>query len=244
VANSKYLDAILEKHNRIASQKVVFVDVQVYSKRRSQTQAEVVDAFTLCLKEALERVSQQYFEFAQANGLNFQEDVITIPSGDGAAVVFPFETLSTVHMDFAKGLLDVVHSHNKAIGCEKFVKQGWCNCHSAFNLSVGVSDGRGVIYRDINGNYNVAGNVINMAACVRQFAGPRRIIFTEEAHNQIIDMVDNPYLDENFRMYENIGIKHGHRINIYQYIEHDCESIDSTPPEDLALCAHIERVGR
>ncbi len=61
MANSKFLDAILEKHNRIASQKVVFVDVVAYSKRRSQTQAEVVDAFTLCLKEALKGVSRQYY---------------------------------------------------------------------------------------------------------------------------------------------------------------------------------------
>jgi hypothetical protein len=244
MANSIFLDAILEKHNRTASLKVVFANIQAYSKRRSQTQAEVVDAFTLCLKEALNRVSQQYFECAQDKGYNFQEDVIAIPSGDGAAVAFPFEALSSVHLDFAKGLLDVVHSHNKAIGCEKFVEQGWCNCHSAFNLSVGVSDGQGIIYRDVNGNYNVAGNVINMAACVMQLAGPGRIIFTEEAYNQIIDMVDNPYLDENFRMFENIGIKHGHRINVYQYIELDCDSIDSTPPEGLALCAHIERVGR
>lgn len=244
MAKSKFLDAILESHNRSAPLKVVFVDVQAYTKRRAQTQVLVVDAFMLCLKEGLNRVSKQYSEFSQSNGFNFQEDVIAIPSGDGTAVAFPFESLSTVHLDFAKGLLDAVHSHNKAIGCEKFVKQGWCNCHSAFNLSVGVSDGRGVIYRDVNGNYNVAGNVINMAACVRQLAGPNRIIFSEAAHNQIIDLVDNPYLDENFRPFESIGIKHGRRINVYQYIEPDCESINFTPPEDLALCVHIERAGR
>ena len=205
---SYFLDTILEKHNRAASLKIVFADVQAYTKRRSQTQAEVVDAFMLCLQEALERVSQQYVEFAQTNGFNFHEDVIAIPSGDGVAVAFPFEALSSVHLDFAKVFLAVVHSHNKAIGCEKFVEHGWCNCHSAFNLSVGVSEGPGIIYRDINGSYNVAGNVINMAACVRQLAGPGRIMFTEEAYNQLIDMVDNPYLDENFRMFENIGIKH------------------------------------
>jgi hypothetical protein len=42
---------------------------------------------------------------------------------------------------------------------------------------------------------------------------------------------------------ENSGIKHGHRINVYQYIEPDCDSIASSAPEDLALCAHIERGG-
>jgi len=244
MAKSKFLDAILESNNRTAPLKVVFADVQAYSKRRAQTQVVVVDAFVSCLKEGLDRVSRQYIEIAQANGFDFQEDVIVIPSGDGAAVAFPFESLSSVHLDFAKGLLDAVHSHNKSIGCEKFVRQGWCNCHSAFNLSVGVSDGRGVIYRDVNGNFNVAGDVIHLASCVRQLAGPNRIIFSEAAHHQIIDMVDNPYLDENFRLFESIGIKHGRRINAYQYIEPDCDYIDSTPPEDLALCVHLERIGR
>jgi class 3 adenylate cyclase len=220
MAKSKIFDAILEMDNRTAPLKVVFVDVQAFSKRRSRTQAEVVNAFMACLKEALERVSRQYAEIARADGLDFQDDVIAISSGDGAAVVFPFAALFAVHLDFARTVLDVVHSHNKAIGCEKFVAHGWCNCHPAFNLSVGISDGQGVIYRDLNGNYNVAGNVINMAACVRQLAGPCRVFFTEEAHNKIIDMVDNPYL------------------------EPDCGSIDSTPPKELALCTHMDRVER
>ena len=37
MAKSKFLEAILEKHYQAASQKVVFVDVQAYAKRRSQT---------------------------------------------------------------------------------------------------------------------------------------------------------------------------------------------------------------
>jgi hypothetical protein len=244
MAKSKFLDAFLESDDRTLPLKVVFVDVQAFTKRRSRTQAEVVDAFMACLKEGLKRVSRQYAEYALADGLDFQSDVIAIPLGDGAVVAFPFEGLSSVHLDFAKGVLDIVHSRNKTIGCEKFVKQGWCNCHSAFNLSVGVSDGPGIIYRDANGNFNVAGNVVNMAACVRQLAGPGRIIFSEEAHNQIIDKVDNPYLDENFRQFEGVGIKHGRRIDVYQYIEQDCASIDSTPPKELALCAHFDRVER
>jgi hypothetical protein len=38
-----------------------------------------------------------------------------------------------------------------------------------------------------------------------------------------------------------VGIKHGHRINVYQYMEPACEAIDSSPPRDLALCAHMDR---
>jgi class 3 adenylate cyclase len=242
MARSKILEAILEKDNRAVPLKVVFVDVQAYSKRRSRAQAEVVDALTASLREALDRLSRQYAEIAQADGIDFQDDVIAIHSGDGAALVFPFAGLFSVHLDFARTLLDVVHSRNRAIGCEKFIAHGWCNCHPAFNLSVGVADGQGIIYRDLNGNYNVAGNVINMAACVRQLAGPGRILFTEEAHNKIIDMVENPCLDENFRQFDSIGIKHGRRINVYQYVEPGCASIDSSAPRDLALCVHMERV--
>jgi hypothetical protein len=94
MAKSKILDAVLEKDNRTAPLKVVFVDVHAYSKRRARTQAEVVDAFMACLREALERLSRQYAGIARADGLDFQDGVIAIPSGDGAAVVFPLQGCS------------------------------------------------------------------------------------------------------------------------------------------------------
>ena len=241
MAGSKLIDDIIAGNRRPVSMKVVFVDVHAFSKRRSRNQAEVIDAFVSSVREALERLSGHCGDSAVASGIDLRDDLITASSGDGVAIAFPFEEFPSIHLDFARTLLDVVHRRNRQTGCERFNANGWCNCHPSFDLSVGVAADRGVIFRDLNGNCNVAGNTINMASCVRQLSGPRRIFFSEEAYRAIIDEVDDPALNENFRLFECVGIKHGHRINVYQYMEPGCEFIDSSPPRDLALCAHIDR---
>jgi hypothetical protein len=232
---SEFLEKILARQNRTVATKVVFVDVKSYSKRRSQTQAEVIDLFMVCLRNALKDTAQQYIEYAQQNGLNFQKDIISLPSGDGAAIIFPFEGLHDIHLFFALSLLKGVYEHNQTVNCTKFDEQGWCNCHSLFNLSIGVNDGKSIIYKDINDNYNVAGTIINMASRVMKFSDKNQIIFTEDAYKQIIDMVDNPHLDENFKEFLNIPVKHGLKLNLYQYIDDTSPFLNSHSPEEVDL---------
>lgn len=198
-------------------------------------QADVIDAFMACLRDALQRTSQQYVAYAQDNDLNFQKDVIALPSGDGAAVALPFEGLHNVHLFLAKELLRTVHEHNKKHSCEKFSEQGWCHCHPAFNLCIGISDGKGIIYRDINDAYNVAGTVINMAARVMGLAGPQQILFSEDAYRQFIDMVDDVRVDERFREFRSVPIKHDLSINVFQYVEPEAEYLNSNPVEKLDM---------
>jgi hypothetical protein len=230
--NSIFLNKILKGQNRTASLKVVFVDIQSYSKRRSQMQADVIDSFMQCLRDALQKTSQQYLAYAQENDLNFQKDLIALPSGDGAAVALPFEGLHDVHLFFAKELLRTVHEHNKKHSCGKFSEQGWCHCHPAFNICIGISDGKGIIYKDINDAYNVAGTVINMAARVMGLAGAQQILFSEDAYRQFIDMVDDVRVDERFREYR-APIKHDLLINVFQYLEPEAEYLNSNPVEKL-----------
>ena len=90
---SEHLNQIMSKHNRIANLQVVFVDIEKYSKRRTITQTEVIDRFTEILLQALVKTSKEYVQYAQANGVNFKTDIITIPTGDGAAIVFAFDRL-------------------------------------------------------------------------------------------------------------------------------------------------------
>jgi hypothetical protein len=233
--DSALLNKILKSQNRTTTLKVVFVDVQSYSKRRSQMQAEVIDGLMTCLRAALDNTSRNYVRYAQENDLNFQKDVIALPSGDGAAVAFPFEGLHDIHLFFAKELLRAVHAHNQANPCDKFTEQGWCHCHSNFNLCMGISDGKGIIYKDINDGYNVAGSVINMAARVMGLAGANQILLSEEAYRQFIDMIDDVRVDERFREYREAEIKHGLKINVFQYIEPKAEYLNSAPVEQLDM---------
>jgi hypothetical protein len=206
-------------------------------------QAAVVDAFMQLLKQALDSTASACIHYIQSNGVNFGTDVIRIPSGDGAAIVFPFEGLHDVHLRFALSLLKGLREFNGKGTCDKFTEQGWCNCHPFFRVTIGVAEGKVVLYQDLNGNYNIAGNAINMAARVMGLADPNQIIFTEEAHRQIIDMVDDAKLDERFLLFKNARIKHGLKLDVYQYIDTTLPYLNSTPTESLTTLERIEAVG-
>jgi hypothetical protein len=230
---SSHLDKIIKKHNRTSNLQVVFIDIEKYSKRRSLTQIGVIDSFTEFLKKALLDTSSKYIDYIQNNNINFQDDIIRIPTGDGSAIVFSFDGLADIHLYFAKQLLQIIYQNNIKDKCSKFEEQGWCNCHFKFHVRIGISEDRGIIYRDINGLYNVAGNVINLASRVMNLGDRAQILFTSTAYQQIIDMVDDPDLVDRFREYLDIEVKHGLKLNVYQYIGESEDFLNSKPPEDL-----------
>jgi hypothetical protein len=64
---SDHLNEIISRHNQITNLQVVFVDIEKYSQRRTLTQTNVIDRFMECLRSALQKVSQQYTDYAQDN---------------------------------------------------------------------------------------------------------------------------------------------------------------------------------
>jgi class 3 adenylate cyclase len=235
VSQSDHLDKIVHKHNRVANLQVAFADIEKYSRRRSLTQIEVIDAFTDCFRNALNETARHYIEYTQNNDVNFQSDVITLPTGDGSAVVFSFDGLHDIHLYFAKMLLKEAHRVRQENPCGRFLQQGWCNCHAGFNLRLGLAEGKGIIYHDVNDGYNVAGGVINMASRVMGLGDSNQILFTEEAFRHIIDMVNDPNFIDHFIEFKNMRIKHDLRINVYQFVDRDLESLNSDPPTGLVL---------
>lgn len=233
---SEYLDNIISNQNKnqIHTFQIVVVDVKQYSKRRSQNQVKVVKAFMDALKKAKDIVSKQYLDFAQSNGRNFKTDIIVLPTGDGAAVGFPFG-IHDIHLVFARQLLKTISEHNSIEQCEKFKDNGWCNCHPFFNVRVGIDEGKAILYKDLNENYNITGNVISMASRVMDCGDAGHILMTEGAYEQLVEMTEDPHLDDNFRKYEGVKIKHGLEIIIYQYANLNEPYINCAPPEDLDL---------
>ena len=206
-------------------------------------QAEVVDGFMRLLRQALDTTASGFIKYIQSNGINFDTDVIRIPSGDGAAIVFPFDGLHDVHLRFALNLLEGIQEFNDKDSCDKFSEQRWCNCHPFFKITVGIAEGKVVLYKDLNGNYNIAGNAINMAARVMGMADHNQIIFTEDGYRQIIDMVDDATLDKKFLEFKGVPIKHGLSINVYQYIDKTLSCLNSIPSESLMALQRMTKAG-
>ena len=225
----------MERHNQIANLQVVFSDVEKYSKRRTLTQISVIDALTRCMKEALAAVSKKYIHYAQSNNLNFQTDIISLPTGDGAATIFSFDGLHDIHLSFALSLLESAQRSRQAEPCQKFQEEGWCNCHPYFNLRIGVSEGKGIVFTDLRDQFNVAGGVVNMAARVMGLADRNQIMFTEEAYKQLVDMVDNPQLVDLFIEFDDIELKHNVKIKAYQFADKAHSFLNCNPPADLTL---------
>ncbi len=240
---STFLNEIIENKNQTASVKVVFVDIVSYSKRRSQAQASVINSFIACMKSALKQTAQAYISYSDGNDVSLTKDIVVIPTGDGAAVCFPFEGLSEVHLTFAQFLMAEVRKQAPNGECSKFDENDWCNCHPYFALTLGVSEGKCILYRDVNNSINIAGNAVNMAARVMGKADANQMMFTEEAYRQLIDLVDDPHMDEKFVCHSGVPIKHGEKINVYQYVDAESD-FDPNPPEDLVILRQSQTLNR
>jgi hypothetical protein len=215
---SNHLDTIIQKHNQICNLQVVFVDIEKYSQRRTGNQVTIINAFTDCIKKSLDEVAKHNISFIQANNINFENDIILIPTGDGCAINFSFDGLHNVHLKFAEILMQKIYEMNNSTPvCEKFSSNGWCNCHNKFNVRIGVTEGKGLIYKDVNRNYNVAGNVINMAARLLSLSERNQILLNEDAYKQIIDLEEDPNFSDKFLKITRVKIKHDIFIDAYIY---------------------------
>lgn len=240
---SAHLEDIINRHQQTANLQVVFLDIEKYSKRRTASQIDTIHAFTRLLRHALDDTSSRYSSYAQSNAVDLRRDVIVLPTGDGAAVVFTFDGLHDIHLNFALAMLKRTDDHNRENPCEKFLASNWCNCHSNYLVRIGVSEGKGIVYRDVNAGYNVAGDTVNMAARVMALADGAQICFTADALKQVVDLVDDPQLVDRFVEYKGIEIKHGLKVDVYQYVGEGDSFLRTDPPGTLRLFTQMREAG-
>jgi class 3 adenylate cyclase len=230
---SVYLDAMLATKNPTCNMQVVFVDIVSYSQRQPHAQVSVIRAFMDSLREALKATAQQYIDDTSKKNLLLMNDLAVLPAGDGAAIGFPFEGFHDIHLSFACHLFRIVDRINRDSHCESFREHNWCNCHDAFLLRCGISEGKMILYKDLNDNYNIAGEAINMASRVMGLAGPGQVFFTQDGYKELEDWV--PGVDQKFRKYTDVVIKHNLRINVYQYTAKGQKGLDVSAKADLGL---------
>lgn len=225
---STHLESIVNKKEGISNLQVVFIDIEKFSKRRTKIQSDSINEFTHCLRESLTELSQLYVEYFQDNNINLKEDTIIHSTGDGAMLIFTFDGLPAIHLEYAKMFLKRTDELSKTPYCGKLAEDGFCNDHSHFNVRIGISDGSGLVFRDMNNQFNAVGDVVNMASRVMNLADRNQIALTSQARDKIIDIAYEQGLDNNFIKYPQIKIKHDLAIDIYQYID-DLPYINSTP---------------
>lgn len=233
---SKTIETIFKENNQITSLQIVFVDIVKYSARSVASQRDVLGRFMTCLRTALNllpTLSTELGELVNRDIADFYASIIKLPTGDGAAIAFPFYAVADLHLLFAKRLLEEVHRLNAQTPCPVFEREGWCDCHPNFHLRVGISAGGDcIIYKDINERWNVAGTVINLAARVMDLADGEQIIFTDKAHEKLTTI--KPALKSHFRPLERVRIKGGF-VSPYQYVGEDEPYINRKPPTEVYL---------
>jgi len=138
-----------------------------------------------------------------------------------------------MHLFFVRQLLGAIQRRNSAHACRLFPQQGWCNCHDSFLLRCGVSEGPLILYRDLNGNFNLAGDTVNMAARVMDLADAGQVFLTRETYHRLYEMV--PGTEGRFREYAQARIKHDIRVDVFQYVDEGVDGLDVAPRGDLGL---------
>jgi hypothetical protein len=232
---SKYLDKIIAKKKSICYMHIVFIDIVKYSKRKTARQVELINEFTSLIEESIKKTTKDHFDSFHPNKANLIDDSIKIPTGDGMAIGMPFEWIKELHLDLSLNILKLTDTFNKQTPCEIFNKNGFCNCHNNFTIRLGISAGQVILYKDINSNYNIAGNPINMAARVMNLGDPSQIMFTSEAHKQFLDLSTEQNL---FHELKDIEIKHGHKVTLFQYLNPSIPYLNSQinhPPTNLKI---------
>ncbi|MGO9761034.1 MAG: SUMF1/EgtB/PvdO family nonheme iron enzyme [Solirubrobacteraceae bacterium] len=222
---SAYLaNKVARDTTRVCNMQIVFADIVAYSLRRTHQQIHTILAFTNCFKEALRRTASAYTDEMAERGVHLQRDIVTVPTGDGVGIGFPFD-LPGISLDFVDHLVATVDAHNK-LGepCPMFDYDGFCDCHDRFRLRIGISEGQTVLYRDLNGRINVAGNDVNLAARIMGLAGSNQVFLTNRAYQTVTELVRGR--DKQFRAYRAARVKHGVHLDVYQYANAELPGLD------------------
>lgn len=229
---STHLEGIITFRDGTTELEMVFVDIEKYSQRRTYRQRQVLDVFATCVNSAIGAVGDRYEDRLRRSRFDLSTDLIVLPTGDGIGVGFTFG-IPRMGLDFALALLEAIHEHNNPeeadAGCKVFDEKGWCNCHSYFNVRIGIARGDAVVFRDVTGHYNAAGTVVNEAARIMDRMARATIGMSTGAKERLLDFEDDPDLERRFIDPAYVVIKFNQTLPIHQYVDPDVSSLDSTP---------------
>lgn len=212
------IEEIYNGRDAFANFMVVFVDVVSYSRRVARTQQKIVSVLTECLNEALTKTNTEYQQYdPHHHGIDFLKGIVRIPTGDGAAIAFSYTGHPYIHLKFAVYLLEEIEKSNSKATSDE----------NRFHVRTGIADDKGIIYKDINGNYNLAGRAINMASRVMDIADGNQIMLTDRAYDNLKEI--DPQFSGKFTVHRNIQIKNAF-VDVWQYTDRTVSCLNTQPP--------------
>jgi len=178
----------------LAPIKYVFLDVVDFTMNRSvEAQADVVEALNSIVRAAVVSVGVP------------AESVLYIPTGDGMCIaIIAVDHPYDIHILLATAIVAGVTEYNQTQASDS----------RRFSVRLGVNANIDNLIRDINGNSNVAGAGINMAARIMGLADGNQILISSAAYDVL--RYREAY-EKAFRPFAG-SVKHDLPIEVYQLV--------------------------
>lgn len=203
--------------------KHIFLDVVGFTHNRSvEAQSDIVHYLNAIVQSSVSAHVQA------------DDKVIYLPTGDGLCIcLLNVETPYDVHILIAKDIVSGIYNHNNSINSDM----------RKFHVRIGINQNIDNLVTDVNGNQNIAGAGINMAARVMTMADDDQILVAESVHDTL------RYREKYMNMFRSYiaTVKHGVRLPVYQFIEDGCAGLNIDIPkafqyrqaEKLKLSKHV-----
>ncbi|HEX4630599.1 MAG TPA: lysozyme inhibitor LprI family protein [Chthoniobacterales bacterium] len=185
--------------------KYAFVDIVRFSTGRSvEAQNDIVDTLNAACKVACRSIIP--------NG-----EVIYVPTGDGICVaIIEGRARYDAHLLFAQSMLEQLALHNTSADNMR-----------QFEVRIGLSENVDSIVQDINGNRNVAGMGVTLAQRIMSLADGGQVLLSRAVYETL--HVRERYM--NSFVHFTAVIKHGARLDVYQFVESNQKGLDNGVPD-------------
>lgn len=145
--------------------------------------------------KVVQHLQEIVLELPEVRAKREREELVLIPTGDGMAVVF-----------FGNGEGPL----RSAIELSLRLR-----AHAKFEVRMGLHSGPAFRYRDVNGEWNVSGEGINLASRVMDLGEGGHILLSRAAVDRAIGSM--PEMASSFRDLGETAAKHGLRLNVFRF---------------------------
>lgn len=189
--------------------KIFFCDIIGYSKLEPINQYECHAQLTRIIRSCLDKLNTKLLE-----------DVIALPTGDGLILNY-IKSEPDIHLKTALMVLDILAKYNK-------------NTYWPIQLRIGLNTNVDSIVIDVNNKKNIVGKGINLAERITNLSTHGRILMHKRVYE---DLSNYKKYDGKFIFLGDFTVKHNVVIPIFQYVDAQCNFLDSNPlqkPEEKA----------